>query len=160
MVLTNTFLQNSFLAAGLSKEVDYCQVLLWWMQSDCECMKSVQIRNFFCSVFSRIRTEYGEIRSISPYSVQRQESTNQKNSVSLHIQYKGRKVRTRKNSVFRQFSRSDGKCSETLFSRTTHKKWNIKISKNPCKYGPVWKKILTQNQNKCVFYLSFCSEEF
>ena len=32
-------------------------------------MKCVQIRNFFWSVFSRIRTEYGEIRSISetPY---------------------------------------------------------------------------------------------
>ena len=34
------------------------------------CMKSVQIRSFFWSVFSRIRTEYGEIRSISPYSVE------------------------------------------------------------------------------------------
>ena len=29
-------------------------------------MKSVQIRSFFWSVFSRIRTEYGEIRRISP----------------------------------------------------------------------------------------------
>ena len=78
--------------------------------------------------------------------------------VSLRIQYECRKLRTRKNSVFRHFSRSDGECSETLFSRTTHKKWNIKISKNPGKYGPVWRKILTQNQNKCVLYLSSCSE--
>ena len=30
---------------------------------------SVQIRSFLWSVFSRIQTEYGEIRSISPYSV-------------------------------------------------------------------------------------------
>ena len=30
------------------------------------CMKSVQIRSYFWSVLSRIRTEYGEIRSISP----------------------------------------------------------------------------------------------
>ena len=28
------------------------------------CVKSVQIRSFFWSVFSRIRTEYGEIRSM------------------------------------------------------------------------------------------------
>ena len=28
------------------------------------CVKSVQIRRFFCSVFSRIRTEYGEILRI------------------------------------------------------------------------------------------------
>ena len=28
------------------------------------CVKSVQMRSFFCSVFSGIRTEYGEIRSI------------------------------------------------------------------------------------------------
>ena len=28
-------------------------------------MESVQIQSFFWSVFSRIRTEYGEIRSVS-----------------------------------------------------------------------------------------------
>ena len=33
------------------------------------CVKSVQIRIFFWSVTSPIRTEYGKIRSISPYSV-------------------------------------------------------------------------------------------
>ena len=33
------------------------------------CVKSVQIRSFFWSVFSSIQTEYGDIRSISPYSV-------------------------------------------------------------------------------------------
>ena len=41
-------------------------------------MKSVQIRSFFCSVFPRIRTEYGEIRSISLYSVRMWENTDQK----------------------------------------------------------------------------------
>ena len=41
-------------------------------------MKSVQIRSNFWSVFSRIRTEYGEIPSISPYSVRMRESTDQK----------------------------------------------------------------------------------
>ena len=33
---------------------------------------------FFWSVFSRIRTEYGEIRSISPYSVPMRQNTDQK----------------------------------------------------------------------------------
>ena len=33
---------------------------------------------FFWSLFSRIRTEYGEIRSISPYSVRIRENEDQK----------------------------------------------------------------------------------
>ena len=35
---------------------------------------------FFCSVFSPIRTEYGETLCISPYSVRMWENTDQKNS--------------------------------------------------------------------------------
>ena len=31
------------------------------------CMKSIQMRSFFWSVFSCIQTEYGEIQSIAPY---------------------------------------------------------------------------------------------
>ena len=42
------------------------------------CVKSVQTRGFFWSVFSRIRTEYGEIRSISPHSIRMRENTDQK----------------------------------------------------------------------------------
>ena len=42
------------------------------------CMKSVQIRSFFCSVFSCIPTEYGDLLRKSSYSVQAQENTNQK----------------------------------------------------------------------------------
>ena len=41
-------------------------------------MKSVQIRCFFWSAFSGIRTEYGEILRISPYSVRMWENTDQK----------------------------------------------------------------------------------
>ena len=52
------------------------------------CMKNVQIQRFFWSVFSRIRTEYGEI---------------------LRIQSDCGNIRTRKNSVFGHFSRSDRK---------------------------------------------------
>ena len=40
---------------------------------------------FLWSVFSRIRTEYGEILRISPYSVQMQENTDQKNSECGHF---------------------------------------------------------------------------
>ena len=42
------------------------------------CVKSVQIRSFFWSVFSRIRTEYGEILRTSPYSARTWENTDQK----------------------------------------------------------------------------------
>ena len=53
------------------------------------CVKSVQIRIYFWSVFSCIWTEYGEIWS-------------------LRIQSEYRKTRTRNNSVFGNFSRSEG----------------------------------------------------
>ena len=43
-----------------------------------QCVKSVQIRSNFWSVFSCIWTECGEIRSISPYSVRTRENTDQK----------------------------------------------------------------------------------
>ena len=40
---------------------------------------------FFWSVFSRVWTAYGEIRSISPYSVRMRENTDQKNSEYGHF---------------------------------------------------------------------------
>ena len=51
------------------------------------CVKSVQIQSFFWFVFSRIRTEYGEIRSISIYSVRVRESTDQNLLLSSVIFY-------------------------------------------------------------------------
>ena len=45
-------------------------------------VKSVQIRSLLWSIFPRIWTEYGEIRSIFSYSVQKRENTDQK---KLHI---------------------------------------------------------------------------
>ena len=44
-------------------------------------MKSVQIRSFFWSVFSRIRTEYRDLRSKSPYLVRIRETQTRKTSV-------------------------------------------------------------------------------
>ena len=43
--------------------------------SYCHSVKSVQIRSFLWSVLSCVWTEYGEIRSISPYSVRMRENT-------------------------------------------------------------------------------------
>ena len=40
---------------------------------------------FFWSVFCHIRTEYGEIRTISPYLVWMRENTDQKNSEYWHF---------------------------------------------------------------------------
>ena len=42
------------------------------------CVKCVQIRSIFWSVFSRIRTEYGDILCIPPYSVRMWENPDQK----------------------------------------------------------------------------------
>ena len=42
------------------------------------CVKRVRIRRFFWFVSSHIRTEYGEIRSISPYLVRMRENADQK----------------------------------------------------------------------------------
>ena len=42
------------------------------------CVKSVQIRSFLWSVFSRIRTEYGYLLRKFPYSVRMRENTDQK----------------------------------------------------------------------------------
>ena len=42
------------------------------------CVKCVQIRSFFWSVYSRIRTEHLRIRRISPYSVRMRDNTDQK----------------------------------------------------------------------------------
>ena len=53
------------------------------------CVKNVQIRSFFWSIFSRIRTEYGETRSISPYSVRMRQKRTRKNSAFGHFPHSG-----------------------------------------------------------------------
>ena len=52
--------------------------LMSYIRRSTNCVKSVQIRRFFWPVFSRIPTKYGEIRSISSYSVRMRENTDQK----------------------------------------------------------------------------------
>ena len=59
------------------------------------CVKSVQIRSFFSSVFSRIRTEYSEMLRIFLYSVLMWENTDQKKLLiwTLFTQWKVYKLR-------------------------------------------------------------------
>ena len=69
----------------------WCKLLPSYFASDTcinHCVKSVQIRSYFWSVFSCIRTEYIYY-------------------VNLHIQSEYREIRTRNNSVFGHFSRSE-----------------------------------------------------
>ena len=68
----------------------HIQLTFAWLNSFCiyPCLKIIQIRSFFWSLFSRIQTEYGEILRISG------------------IQFECGKIQIRKNSVFGHFSRS------------------------------------------------------
>ena len=58
------------------------------------CVKSVQTRSFFWSVFSCIWTEYGDILGKLSYSAQIQENTDQKNLCiwTLFTQWQSRRV--------------------------------------------------------------------
>ena len=54
----------------------------------------------FGSVFSHIRTEYGEIFRTSPYSVRMRENTDQKNSEYRHFSRSGSKVYLEPSQTF------------------------------------------------------------
>ena len=65
---------------------------------------------FFRSLLYRILTEYGEIRSISPYSVRMRENTDQKNSEYGHF---SRSASFKKNIPYSQALRISNICTET-----------------------------------------------
>ena len=78
------FLQLDTISTSKNKELhcynyDYFEVDKHTLRKKC------LYSELFWSVFSRIRTEYGEIRSISPYSVQMLETTDQSNSEYGHF---------------------------------------------------------------------------
>ena len=78
----------------IAKHVSFPESLVFLVstdetQEDGHCVKSVQIWCFFWSVFSCILTEYGDLRSKYPYSVQIQENPDQKNSVFEHFSSSG-----------------------------------------------------------------------
>ena len=66
-IVINSFLFFNLAAGDVKQEFD-----------NSHCVKSVKVRSFSWSVFSRIRTEYGKILRISSYSVRIRENTDQK----------------------------------------------------------------------------------
>ena len=66
---TNFFTNKAYLCQGYDTTIVLGIV---------HCVKSDQIWSFFWSVFSCIRTRYGDLLGKSPYSVRVQESTDQK----------------------------------------------------------------------------------
>ena len=49
--------------------------------------KKCPYSEFFCSVFSHVRTEYGEVLRLSPYSVRMRENKDKKNSEYGHLSH-------------------------------------------------------------------------
>ena len=77
--------------------------------------KKCPYSELFWSSFSRIRTEYGEIRSISPYSVRMRENVDKNNSECRHFSRSGASV----NFSFRVDGNVSFHCSPKLsFSHT------------------------------------------
>ena len=80
-------------ALSISLSALTCQKLLGKCHcqacSRSSCVKSAQIRSFFWSVFSRIRTKYRDILFVFPYSLRLRENTDQKNLriLTLFTQY-------------------------------------------------------------------------
>ena len=62
-------------------------MIIYYILLKIHCIKSVQIRSFFWSVFSHIRTEYGDLLCKSPYSVLMRENTDQKKNPYLDTFY-------------------------------------------------------------------------
>ena len=75
------FCTRTGMASNLKKtkvKLDLLNDINMLLMVEKHCVKNVQIRSYFWSVFSCIRTEYGDLRSKSPYSVRIQENTDQK----------------------------------------------------------------------------------
>ena len=90
----NTFLQKSWRKWGRETSFRLFSLILYkaaltlsinlhinlYIFNIYHCVKRVQIRSFFWSVFSRIWTEYRDLLRKSPYSVLIRKNTNQKNT--------------------------------------------------------------------------------
>ena len=74
---------NSHAALGLQSHIQNALIAFrnqenFSLFENKHCVKSVQIRSYFWSLFSCIQNEYGHLLSKSPYSVRIQENTDQK----------------------------------------------------------------------------------
>ena len=94
----------------------------------------------FCPVFSGIRTEYGKIRSISPYSVQMRENADRNNSEYGHF--------LRSVGNFRLLKSSQNSCSFTdinfrewakkVFPQLSFRKCRITPDMSPLQISPLF----------------------
>ena len=74
---------NSHAALGLQSHIQNALIAFrnqenFSLFENKHCVKSVQIRSYFWSLFSCIQNDYGHLLSKSPYSVRIQENTDQK----------------------------------------------------------------------------------
>ena len=95
------------------------------------CVESVQIRSFFWSAFSCIRTADGDLRNKSPYSVRMQENKDQKKTPYLGTFHAvNDPLKFWKNNFFKEF----------FFEKQNHfYYWFINYSENIGKAFCVWK---------------------
>ena len=70
-------------------EIYFCNTIPFTNSSDSfrHCVKKCPYSELFWSVFSRIRTEYGEIQSVSPYLARMRENADQNNSEYGHFSF-------------------------------------------------------------------------
>ena len=74
---------NSHAALGLQSHIQNALIAFrnqenFSLFENKHCVKSIQIRSYFWSLFSCIQNEYGDLLRKSPYSVRIQENTDQK----------------------------------------------------------------------------------
>ena len=79
------------------------------------CMKSIQSRSFFWSVFSCIRTEYRDLLGKSPYFLRIQENTDQK---KLRFGHFSRTNHNANATSYRKYKHCDSDKSKTNVSDT------------------------------------------
>ena len=77
--------QKSFLLAGTSETIFLTVNFIYAVFQYIALRKKSPYSELFWSLFSRIWNEYGDIRRISPYSVQMRENRDQNNSEYGHI---------------------------------------------------------------------------
>ena len=95
------------------------------------CVKSVKIRSFFCSVFSRIQTEYGEVRSISPYSVRLRENTDQKklHTWTLFTQWKWNEIKSNQNEIKQKWTLFKLRKEVPVIINLFYQRWELFLQK-------------------------------
>ena len=83
----NLFVDCLLSLTNLLPKIIWYIYVLWTFST--HCARSVRMRSFLWFIFSRIRTECGDLHSKSPYSVQMRENTDQKNLAFGHCSGSG-----------------------------------------------------------------------